>query len=72
MVRDQRLFGPLCLWVPSTRVEVLVYEDHDDNDLADEQAEYLAQKRYARRLMAHPDCRDPDHPGCQDCEGEGE
>lgn len=24
-------------------------------------------RRYAARLNAHPDCRDPDHPGCECC-----
>ena len=27
-----------------------------------------AERRYHARLMRHPDCRDPDHPGCPDCE----
>ena len=27
-----------------------------------------AYKQYQRLLWAHPDCRDPDHPGCEDCE----
>jgi hypothetical protein len=30
-------------------------------------AEALAQDRYLRALSRHPDCRDPDHPGCEDC-----
>lgn len=25
------------------------------------------QRRYAQQLMAHPDCRAPDHPGCESC-----
>jgi len=26
------------------------------------------RRRYEDRLRAHPDCSDPDHPGCEDCE----
>jgi len=25
-------------------------------------------KRIANALARHPDCRDPDHPGCETCE----
>ncbi len=32
---------------------------------------FKMQEMYARRyrssLWAHPDCRDPDHPGCEAC-----
>lgn len=31
-----------------------------------------AQARYKSLYNAHPDCRDPDHPGCEDCREEGE
>lgn len=26
--------------------------------------------RYESKLYAHPDCRDPEHPGCIECEPE--
>ena len=26
------------------------------------------QRRYHNRLTRHPDCRDPEHPGCPCCE----
>lgn len=26
------------------------------------------ETRYLARLYAHPDCRDPEHPGCERCE----
>lgn len=39
-----------------------------DEIAADEAAEDRAMRRYNRHFLAHPDCRDPDHPGCQDCE----
>ncbi len=44
--------------------------DHDNDDFFDEWAEAAAQKEYERKLHAHPDCRDPDHPGCARCEPE--
>lgn len=25
-------------------------------------------RAYKRKLIRHPDCRDPDHPGCSFCE----
>ena len=25
------------------------------------------EQRYLARLYAHPDCRDPEHPGCANC-----
>lgn len=32
------------------------------------QGHFIAQ-RAAHILRANPDCRDPDHPGCSDCDG---
>ncbi len=32
--------------------------------------ESINNLRYEKRLTAHPDCRDPDHPGCKKCEPE--
>lgn len=26
------------------------------------------ERRYRAQLYAHPDCRDPEHPGCDRCE----
>lgn len=42
------------------------YDDYPD-DAWDMQAQYEAERRYAARLAAFPDCRDPDHPGCELC-----
>ncbi len=42
----------------------------DNDDFFDEWAMAAAQKDYERELHAHPDCRDPDHPGCWRCEPE--
>lgn len=43
-------------------------DDSPDLDLEDERQEALFQRRYQARLSRHPDCRDPDHPGCEGCE----
>ena len=45
-----------------------LYED----DYRDEEIQRLAKKRYRSQLMRHPDCRDPDHPGCSSCLPEDE
>ena len=45
-----------------------LYDDGPDYDLEDERQEALFQRRYQARLSRHPDCRDPDHPGCEGCE----
>ena len=55
----------------------MFYRDPDlaADDLADERAEAAFQRRHRNTLMRHPDCRDPDHPGCEACsedETEGE
>ena len=31
-------------------------------------AEIAHDRRKQRALRANPDCRDPDHPGCEACE----
>lgn len=48
-------------------------KSHYDLDDLDPYVEELkAQDRFERRrqanLLAHPDCRDPDHLGCERCE----
>jgi len=47
----------------------MFYRDPDmaADDLADERAEAQWQRRQHNLLMRHPDCRDPDHPGCEAC-----
>lgn len=42
--------------------------DFDESEAADLAAEDRAQRAYLGRLLRHPDCRDPDHPGCELCE----
>ena len=43
------------------------YDDGPDYDLEDARAEARAERQYRGRLSRHPDCRDPDHPGCEFC-----
>lgn len=38
--------------------------DPDEQELA---AEDRAKQGYLRLLLRNPDCRDPDHPGCDRC-----
>jgi|GEM_PF-2307042 len=40
----------------------------DDPDAYDIYLEEKHKKEMQRRYWAHPDCRDPDHIGCPDCE----
>jgi hypothetical protein len=40
---------------------------------AHEDAQQAAwERRYNRRLAAHPNCADPDHPGCAGCDDDGD
>lgn len=42
-----------------------------DDDYAEElRAEVRWQRRHQARLLRNPDCRDPDHPGCDNCADE--
>lgn len=42
---------------------------HDDDAEAQElAAEVRFRAILQRQLIAHPSCRDPDHPGCENCE----
>ena len=44
--------------------------DIDDDIRSELAAEDAWEQRIQRRLAANPDCRDPDHPGCEDCQDE--
>ena len=39
----------------------------DEFDVDDLRREAAAIRWHQKQLMAHPDCRDPDHPGCEKC-----
>lgn len=43
----------------------------DDDDMDDMRAERDANRAYQRQLLAHPDARDPDHPGLPGEDEEG-
>lgn len=40
----------------------------DDPEASELRQQDRWQRRRLARLAAHPDCRDPDHPGCEYCE----
>ena len=40
--------------------------DHDE--MEDQKHEVAFDRKRHRRLSRNPDCRDPDHPGCEKCE----
>ena len=42
--------------------------DPDDDDLEELRLDAIAERQHLNRLARHPDCRDPDHPGCQACQ----
>jgi hypothetical protein len=47
----------------------MINDDYDyDDELNDLRLEDRARRRYENALMRNPDCRDPDHPGCESCE----
>lgn len=43
-------------------------DDFEDDLRADDRH----KRRYMNKLNAHPDCRDPDHPGCGKCRDDGD
>ena len=42
----------------------------DCQDMIEMRMEQIYRHQQRARLMANPDCRDPDHPGCELCEGD--
>ncbi len=32
----------------------------------------MAERKYRKKLSSAPDCRDPDHPGCEKCDEDWE
>ena len=39
----------------------------DEIEIESLKAQDRYERRYRSHLWAHPDCRDPDHPGCEMC-----
>ena len=39
----------------------------DELEAEELRREAIAMRWYRQKLAAHPDCRDPDHPGCEKC-----
>lgn len=46
------------------------WDDFFDSIEDEERMDARAQRQYEARLAQHPDCRDPDHPGCELCNEE--
>jgi len=42
--------------------------DPDNAEHRELKSQDLYEKRYRFQLMSHPNCRDPDHPGCPECD----
>jgi hypothetical protein len=42
--------------------------DPDNIDHSELRARDFYEKRTRYQLIAHPNCRDPDHPGCDKCD----
>ena len=49
----------------------MFYDDNDD-ELEDLRAEARYARRHHNKLARHPNCQDPDHPGCEACEGDAD
>ena len=43
---------------------------YDPIDLDEYRYNDRHERRYRAQLYAHTDCRDPSHPGCENCEHE--
>ena len=39
----------------------------DEYEIEELRAQMRFEKQRHARLMRNPDCRDPDHPGCEHC-----
>ena len=44
----------------------------DESDIDYMKAEDFNRRQYQLNLATHPDCRDPDHDGCELCEDDDE
>ena len=42
----------------------------EDDDITEMSAQLFYAKRRYSALNAYPNCQDPDHPGCENCEGD--
>jgi hypothetical protein len=42
----------------------------DDDEIREYREAEIINRRYQANLLSHPQCRDPDHPGCERCEGD--
>ena len=45
----------------------MYYDDDYDSEVEELKAEARFERQRTARLLRNPDCRDPDHPGCDKC-----
>lgn len=45
-----------------------VYDSFGDEMSRGNVEDNMPSPRYRAKLALHPDCRDPEHPGCEECE----
>jgi hypothetical protein len=59
------LLQGLCVCLDFLGEQIMLddYYNGYDEEIREEQA----NEKYRYELMAHPDCNDPDHPGCEEC-----
>jgi hypothetical protein len=43
----------------------------DELERSEDRAQALHERRYLAQLLSHPECEDPDHPGCPGCVDDG-
>jgi len=46
------------------------YFETYDSDYSELRMRDLNESRYRSAYRAHSNCADPDHPGCEECEGD--
>lgn len=45
--------------------------DESDCEAEELRGQRTYERRYNQRFLSHPDCSDPDHPGCENCREDG-
>ena len=45
-----------------------IYGEDREAEMSELRYQARVERAHQRKLWAHPDCRDPDHPGCDACE----
>ena len=58
--------------IEQTEGNSMEFDDYDDYEAECLRSEARAESKHRNALNRHPDCRDPDHPGCEECEESGD